>query len=90
MIQTVRMVVSGKVQGVYYRQSTRDKALELGLTGTVKNQADGSVLVYASGPSAAVNQLIAWCRQGPARAVVSSVQVETIEPTAFVGFTVLR
>ena len=90
MIQTVMVVVSGKVQGVYYRQSTREKALELGLTGTVRNLPDGNVLIHASGPAAAVNQLIAWCRQGPSRAVVNSVQVETIEPAVFLGFTVLR
>lgn len=90
MIQTVTIVVSGKVQGVFYRQSTHGKALELGLTGTVRNLADGSVLIYASGPAAAINQLVAWCRQGPARAEVTSVQVESIEPMAFIGFTVLR
>jgi acylphosphatase len=90
MLQTVTILVSGKVQGVYYRQSTREKALELGLTGTVKNQPDGSVLIHASGPAPLINQLIAWCRQGPDRAIVSSVEVTTIEPLAFLGFTIVR
>lgn len=90
MNQTVTILVTGKVQGVFYRQSTREKALALGLTGTVKNLPDGNVLIHASGPAPAVNQLIAWCRQGPPRAEVSSVQVETLAPVAFIGFTVLR
>lgn len=90
MLQTVSIIVTGKVQGVFYRQSTKEKALELGITGIVKNQPDGSVSIQASGSSGQLNQLIAWCRQGPSRAEVTSVQVETIEPRAFIGFTVQR
>ncbi|WP_315818162.1 acylphosphatase [Paraflavitalea speifideaquila] len=90
MLQTVSIIVTGKVQGVFYRQSTKEKALELGITGTVKNQPDGSVLIQASGPSTVINQLIAWCRQGPSRAQVTSVEVTIIETRAFIGFTVLR
>lgn len=90
MFQTVSITVTGKVQGVFYRQSTKDKALELGLTGIVKNQPDGSVFIQASGSSGQLNQFIVWCRQGPPRAAVTSVQVETIEPRAFIGFTVQR
>lgn len=90
MVQTVSIIVTGKVQGVFYRQSTKEKALELGLTGVVRNQPDGSVFIQASGSSQALNQLIAWCRQGPSRAEVISVQVETTDPRAFIGFTVLR
>ena len=90
MVQTVSIIVTGKVQGVFYRQSTQEKALELGLTGIVKNQPDGSVYIQASGASGQLNQLIAWCRQGPSRAVVTAVQVENIEPRAFIGFTIQR
>ena len=90
MLQTVSIIVTGKVQGVFYRQSTKEKALELGLTGLVKNQPDGSVFIQATGSPGQLNQLIAWCRQGPARAEVTSVQVDTIEPRAFIGFTVQR
>jgi acylphosphatase len=90
MVQTVSIIVTGKVQGVFYRQSTKEKALELGLTGIVQNLPDGSVHVQASGTAAQVNQLIAWCRQGPSRAHVISVQVEHIEPRGFIGFTVQR
>jgi acylphosphatase len=90
MLQTFSIIVTGKVQGVYYRQSAKEKALELGLTGFVKNQPDGSVFIQASGTAGQLNQLVAWCRQGPARAQVISVQVEHIEPRAFIGFTVER
>lgn len=90
MLQTALITVKGKVQGVYYRQSTREKALELGLTGIVKNQPDGSVFIQATGSAAQLNQLVAWCRQGPPRAEVNSVQVETIDPLAFIGFTIQR
>lgn len=90
MLQSVTILVSGKVQGVYYRQSTREKALELGLSGTVKNQSDGSVLIQASGPSQQLNQFIAWCRQGPAMAEVTSVEVTSIDLTAFIGFSIIR
>lgn len=90
MMQTVSITVTGKVQGVYYRQSTREKALELGLTGIVKNQADGSVFIQASGAAGQINQLVAWCRQGPPRAKVISVQVETVDPLAFLDFSIVR
>lgn len=90
MVQTVSILVTGKVQGVFYRQSTKEKALALGITGIVKNQPDGSVFIQATGDPGLLNQLIAWCRQGPSRAEVASVQVETIEPLAFIGFTVQR
>jgi acylphosphatase len=90
MVQTVSIIVTGKVQGVFYRQSTKEKALELGLTGIVKNQPDGSVHIQASGTSGQLNQLIAWCRQGPPGARVTAVQVENIEPRGFPGFTVQR
>lgn len=90
MLQTALITVKGKVQGVYYRQSTREKALELGLTGIVKNQPDGSVFIQATGSAAQLNQLVAWCRQGPPRAEVTSVWVETVDPLAFIGFTIQR
>lgn len=90
MVQTVSIIVTGKVQGVFYRQSTKEKAMALGLAGIVKNQPDGSVFIQATGDPGLLNQLVAWCRQGPSRAEVTSVQVETIEPRAFIGFTIQR
>ena len=90
MQQTISISVTEKVQGVFYRQSTKEKAVELGLTGMVKNMPDGSVFIMASGTPQQLNQLVAWCKQGPPRAAVTSVHVEQLAPHAFFGFTVQR
>jgi acylphosphatase len=90
MVQTLSILVSGKVQGVFYRQSAQEKAKELGLTGMVKNLSDGNVQIMATGSADQLNQLLAWCKQGPPRAVVTSVQVEKLAPQAYVGFTIQR
>lgn len=69
----VRLVIEGRVQGVWFRDSTRQKARELNLYGWVKNRYDGGVEVLAEGPEDKVNKLIEWCRQGPAYARVDRV-----------------
>jgi acylphosphatase len=89
-METISITVTGKVQGVFYRQSTKEKAQELGITGIVKNLPDGSVQIMASGTHDQLNQLVAWCKLGPPRAQVASVQVEKIAPHAYFGFTVQR
>ena len=75
MIKSFAIRVSGKVQGVFYRASTADEAISLGLYGFVRNESDGSVYVEVEGDEQNINQLIAWCKQGPPRAVVSAVEV---------------
>ena len=69
-MQTISIIVKGRVQGVFYRQSTREKARELGLTGYVQNMENGSVHIVATGEHEKLDQLIAWCRQGPPKAKV--------------------
>lgn len=69
-----RIVVRGRVQRVWYRKHTREQALELGLSGWVMNQADGSVLIEAEGDPNALDRLEAWCRQGPPKARVEDVE----------------
>lgn len=69
----VNLLVTGKVQGVFYRASTLEKAQSLNLTGWVKNLADGSVEIVAEGPRYALEQLIEWCRQGPPAAEIENV-----------------
>jgi acylphosphatase len=71
--------VSGRVQGVWFRESCREQAHALGLTGWVRNLADGRVEAVFEGPGAAVERAVAWCRQGPRRARVDDVEI-TIEP----------
>lgn len=82
--------VRGKVQGVWYRKRTQDEALRIGLAGTVENMADGSVTVHAEGPPEELDQLVAWCRKGPDRAEVTSLEVETVPLQGYRGFRVLR
>ena len=67
-------VVSGLVQGVFFRASTRDRAQALGLSGQVRNLPDGRVAVTACGPQAALDTLQQWLWEGPRQAAVSEVQ----------------
>ena len=90
MLQTYSIIVTGVVQGVYYRQSTKEKAVALGITGYVKNQPDGTVKIMASGSIDQLLQLVIWCKQGPPRAIVEAVNVETLPPTVFMGFRIER
>ena len=83
-----RAVVSGRVQGVWYRDSARREAERLGVAGSARNLRDGTVGLEAEGPVDAVEAFLAWAGEGPPRAVVAAVDVEEIEPTGQVGFTV--
>ena len=87
----VRLKITGVVQGVWFRKSTKDKADELKLTGWVKNLDNGAVLAVAQGPSAAVEQFITWCYQGPEKAVVTGVETEAQDAVAEeTEFVILR
>ncbi|HEX22687.1 MAG TPA: acylphosphatase [Chromatiales bacterium] len=74
-----RCLVSGRVQGVWYRGSTRREAEKLGVTGHARNLPDGRVEVLACGPQAAVDALCDWLWRGPTHAEVSDVQCESVE-----------
>lgn len=82
--------VRGQVQGVFYRQSTRSEARRLGLTGTVRNNPDGSVSIEAEGPPEALDALAAWCRQGPPAARVTDVAVTPGAVQGYATFEVHR
>ena len=89
MIRKAVIVVSGIVQGVYYRYSTKDRADSLGLQGTVRNLPDGDVEVVAQGEDSRIQALIEWCRQGPLGARVDRVDVKWGEPIeTFKGFSI--
>jgi acylphosphatase len=90
MPETISIHVTGKVQGVFFRQSAREKAIELGLTGEVKNLDDGTVFIIATGSRHQLETLAEWCKQGPARAKVSSVDVIDVPFQEFRDFTVVR
>jgi acylphosphatase len=83
-----RAVVSGRVQGVWYRDTARQEAERLGLAGSAANRPDGRVVLEAEGEPAAVEAFLAWAAEGPPRARVDAVTVEAIEPTGETGFTV--
>jgi len=68
--------VSGKVQGVFFRASTKEKADSLHLTGFVRNEWDGSVYAEAEGDEAELREFINWCREGPPRARVERCEVQ--------------
>jgi acylphosphatase len=70
----VRLVVEGRVQGVWFRESTRREASRLGVSGWVMNRPDGKVEVLAEGPEEKIRDLAAWCHHGPSAARVLKVQ----------------
>lgn len=82
----LRCIVSGRVQGVFYRASTRHEAERLGITGYVRNLGDGSVEVLACGKKSAVEELCAWLAKGPQHARVSNVACENAEPEPSIGY----
>ncbi len=76
----VHLVVSGRVQGVFFRQSTADTARRLGLRGWVRNLPDGRVEAEAEGERAALETLVEWCRRGPPAARVDALEAGWGEP----------
>jgi len=82
-----RCLVSGRVQGVWYRAATQREAVALGLTGHAINRPDGRVEVLVCGRQASVEALCRWLWQGPAHAEVSDVQCETLDLAAPPAFT---
>lgn len=89
-IKTISIIVSGKVQGVYYRQSTRTKALQLRVTGKVKNNTDGTVSIMATGNDAQLDELVNWCKEGPPMANVTTVTVSAGTLTEFTDFIITK
>lgn len=79
---TKRFLIHGKVQGVSFRFHCREKALDLGVKGYVRNLPDGSVEVLASGAPESVQLLLNWCQSGPSKSIVQSVTVRD-QPIGF-------
>jgi len=69
----IHLIIEGRVQGVWFRESTREKALSLGVNGWVKNLPDGTVEVVAEGEEDKVRELVKWCHKGPPAARVTKV-----------------
>jgi acylphosphatase len=81
-------VVSGQVQGVFFRDTTRRRAEAAGVSGWVSNRPDGAVEAVFEGDQAAVDQLVDFCRRGPSRAEVATVEVVEEESEGLTGFQV--
>jgi acylphosphatase len=84
----LRVVVHGEVQGVFFRDSTRQEAARRGVAGWACNRSDGAVEAVFEGDPGAVEALVEFCRQGPGRARVERVEEHSEEPEGLDGFDV--
>ena len=89
-LKHISIRITGKVQGVFFRASTRDKAEQLGIHGFVQNDPDGSVYIEAEGDEDTLRQFEEWCRRGPTRASVTAFEVIPGELSWFEGFEMRR
>lgn len=83
-----RVVVTGRVQGVFFRDTTQRRAEAAGVSGWVSNRPDGAVEAVFEGDEAAVDQLVDFCRRGPGRAEVAGAEVTEEQPEGLNGFQV--
>ena len=91
MEQRAVILVKGRVQGVFFRVSTARTATELGIRGHVENLMDGNVRIVAEGTTENLEKLIEWCREGPPRAKVESVEFKWLPPEGgFIDFCINR
>lgn len=81
MTKQIILIIHGRVQGIFFRDSTRRKARKLGLTGWVSNESNGTVKVMAQGEEEKLEELIKWCYNGPMLARVDKIDIEWYETT---------
>jgi len=86
----MKIKITGRVQGVFFRQSAREKAISLGIKGTVRNCEDDSVEIIATGTKEQLDKLIQWCRVGPPRAEVTDVTSQELSLQEFRNFSIVR
>lgn len=90
MIKSLQLIIRGKVQGVFFRVSTRDKAKELNVCGFVRNERDGSVYSEIEGEEEALEDMISWCKLGPRGAHVQEVKVIDQPNVGYSDFEIRR
>ena len=89
-MQTIKIKVEGRVQGVFFRQSTQEKAMDLGIKGTVKNCDDDSVEIVATGMKEQLDKLVEWCWDGPPKAKLINVTTQELSLQQFYNFSIIR
>jgi acylphosphatase len=75
------VIISGRVQGVWFRASAKQKAEQLGIKGWIRNTSDGSVEAVFEGEEKSVNEMIEWCNHGPPLSKIENVEIEKKNPT---------
>jgi acylphosphatase len=88
MNKTIVFLVTGRVQGVFFRAQTKSRADEYGISGWVKNRPDGRVEGRASGDADALQRFTGWLEHGPQMARVERVEIQEAEPELFDGFSI--
>jgi acylphosphatase len=87
---TIEILISGEVQGVFFRVTAKDIADELGIKGWVKNTEDGNVQAIATGTQQQLDKFVKWCKQGPPKAKVENMKLTEVQEQTFNTFKVLR
>ena len=89
-MKTIRLTITGKVQGVFYRATAKDVADLIGVKGWVKNLPNDNVEIAATATEETLQKFIDWCKQGPPKAKVDDVIVEQLDTEEFSGFRIIR
>lgn len=90
MIKSLKITITGRVQGVFFRASTKAVADQLGVKGIIKNQKDGTVYVEAEAEELFMNEFIDWCKYGPDDARVDDVIIKESELKNYRNFEILK
>ncbi len=89
-MKRISILVSGKVQGVFFRASTEKIAAQIGVDGFVRNTTDRKVYIEAQGTEAQLQQLAEWCKHGPERAIVENIVITNIPIKNDEGFCIVK
>ena len=89
-MKCVHLIVSGRVQGVFFRANVRNKALQIGLVGYAKNMSDGSVEVVAQGNQEKINELIDFIRNSPGTSKVTEIKIKNKDMENFKSFEIIH
>ena len=89
-MKTVRLIIKGKVQGVFYRATAKDVADLIDVKGWVRNLPNNDVEITATAAEDVLQKFIAWCKQGPPKARVDEVIIEELSTEEFKGFKIIR